>query len=120
MRHHTDTSDGGSGSYRLRSQPNHEQWGRLLNTVLDSGINSIDTANDYGVRASLDRGAAPRSRSARPGSRPYSHTSIVGTSNLDHLQENIRGILRGPLSEDVYVESKRRLDAAGETPSPVE
>ena len=46
--------------------------------------------------------------------------NIVGTSNLDHLQENIRGILRGPLSEDVYVESKRRLDAAGETPSPVE
>ena len=77
----------------LRNQPNHEQWGRLLNTVLV-------------LRYTL--------------AHPYSHTNIVGTSNLDHLQENIRGILRGPLSEDVYVESKRRLDAAGETPSPVE
>ena len=35
----------------LRNQPNHEQWGRLLNAVLDSGINFIDTANDYGVRS---------------------------------------------------------------------
>ena len=41
----------------LRNQPNHEQWGRLLNTVLDSGINFIDTANDYGV-AGITRSAS--------------------------------------------------------------
>ena len=35
----------------LSKQPDHGQWGRLLNAVLDSGINFIDTANDYGVRS---------------------------------------------------------------------
>ena len=33
-----------------RKSPDSRQWGRLLNAVLDSGINFIDTANDYGVR----------------------------------------------------------------------
>ena len=32
-----------------RKHPDDQQWGRLLNGVLDSGINFIDTANDYGV-----------------------------------------------------------------------
>ena len=32
-----------------------EQWGRVLNEVLESGINFLDTANDYGVR--VDRSA---------------------------------------------------------------
>ena len=50
---------------------------------------------------------------------PHSHTNIVGTSNLDHLRENVQGILRGPLSEEVYAEAKRRLDAVGERPTPV-
>jgi len=38
----------------LSKQPDHGQWGRLLNAVLDSGINFIDTANDYGVRSASD------------------------------------------------------------------
>ena len=33
-----------------RKSPDDRQWGRILNRVLDSGINFIDTANDYGVR----------------------------------------------------------------------
>ena len=33
----------------LRGGLDDEHWGVLLNTVLDSGINFIDTANDYGL-----------------------------------------------------------------------
>ena len=47
---------------------------------------------------------------------PHADTNIVGTSNLDHLSENVQGILRGPLSDDEYSEAKRRLDAAGARP----
>ncbi len=43
--------------------------------------------------------------------RRRSHTNIVGTSRLDDMRENIQGILRGPLADDVCAEAKRRLDA---------
>lgn len=50
---------------------------------------------------------------------PHSDTNIVGTSRIDHLEENVAGIMKGPLSPDVYAEAKRRLDAAGEQPEAV-
>jgi aryl-alcohol dehydrogenase-like predicted oxidoreductase len=83
-----------------------DRWQKFEEAGLDELMEEGETRTTFVLRYTL--------------THPYSHTNIVGTSNLDHLQENIRGILRGPLSEDVYVESKRRLDAAGETPSPVE
>ena len=44
------------------------------------------------------------------------HTTIVGTQNLDHLEENVRvATMSGPLPDDVYTEAKRRLDGVGET-----
>ena len=46
-------------------------------------------------------------------SHPRADTNIVGTVNLDHLAENVAGILRGPLSSEEYTEAKRLLDAAG-------
>ena len=45
---------------------------------------------------------------------PHADTIIVGTTNLDHLRENVDAVLSGPLPEDVYDEAKRRLDAVGE------
>ena len=48
---------------------------------------------------------------------PDAHTIIVGTSNLDHLRENVETVHEGPLPADVYAEAKRRLDAAGERPA---
>ena len=45
---------------------------------------------------------------------PHSDTNIVGTTRVDHLEENIAGISKGPLSPATYAEAKRRLDAAGE------
>lgn len=44
---------------------------------------------------------------------PDVHTTIVGTSNPDHLSDNVRAVQKGPLSPDLYAEAKRRLAAAG-------
>ncbi len=47
---------------------------------------------------------------------PDMHTTIVGTQNVDHLDENVRvATMKGPLPEDVYAEAKCRLDGVGET-----
>jgi aryl-alcohol dehydrogenase-like predicted oxidoreductase len=44
-------------------------------------------------------------------------TTIVGTSNLEHLRDNIEAASKGPLPAAVVEEAKRRLDAAGSTPT---
>ncbi|TFH05437.1 MAG: aldo/keto reductase, partial [Spirochaetales bacterium] len=49
-------------------------------------------------------------------SHPGMTTTIVGTKNPAHLAENMRIADRGPLSDGVYAEAKKRLDAAGERP----
>lgn len=47
---------------------------------------------------------------------PHCHTTIVGTLNPAHLQENVAIAAKGALPADVYAEAKRRLDQAGEKP----
>jgi aryl-alcohol dehydrogenase-like predicted oxidoreductase len=47
---------------------------------------------------------------------PHCHTTIVGTLDPAHLQENLAVAEKGPLPDDVYAEAKKRLDAAGESP----
>jgi len=42
-------------------------------------------------------------------SNPDLDTTIVGTTNPDHLQQNVDALLRGPLPADLYEEAKRRL-----------
>ncbi len=42
-------------------------------------------------------------------SQPGCHSTIVGTCNPDHLQENLRSAERGPLPEDVLAEIQRRV-----------
>jgi aryl-alcohol dehydrogenase-like predicted oxidoreductase len=49
-------------------------------------------------------------------SHSFCHTTIVGTLNPEHLQENIRIAEKGPLPKDVYAEAKQRLSQAGEEP----
>jgi aryl-alcohol dehydrogenase-like predicted oxidoreductase len=43
-------------------------------------------------------------------SHPGLSTTIVGTSNLDHLRANIAHAEKGPLPAGVYEDAKRRLD----------
>lgn len=45
-------------------------------------------------------------------SHPHMHTTIVGTKNPKHLDENLRVAEKGPLPADVYEEAKKRLSAA--------
>jgi aryl-alcohol dehydrogenase-like predicted oxidoreductase len=52
-------------------------------------------------------------------SHPDLHTTIVGTSNADHLRDNIATAMKGPLPDDVLAEAKRRLSEAGAVPAPV-
>jgi aryl-alcohol dehydrogenase-like predicted oxidoreductase len=50
-------------------------------------------------------------------SNPDLSTTIVGTVNPDHLQDNVNALLKGPLPADVYEEAKKRLGIAGFSPS---
>jgi aryl-alcohol dehydrogenase-like predicted oxidoreductase len=52
-------------------------------------------------------------------SHPYADTIIAGTLDPEHLAENVAAARRGPLSQDVYEEAKRRLDAAGIKPAAI-
>ena len=49
-------------------------------------------------------------------SLPQLATTIVGTRNPKHLQENLDAAAKGPLPADLYEEAKRRLAAAGSKP----
>jgi aryl-alcohol dehydrogenase-like predicted oxidoreductase len=49
-------------------------------------------------------------------SHPQMSTTIVGTKNPVHLEENLRYARKGELSAEVYEEAKRRLDEAGCSP----
>jgi aryl-alcohol dehydrogenase-like predicted oxidoreductase len=50
-------------------------------------------------------------------SHPDLHTTIVGTINPQHLQDNLNAAQKGPLPPDLYEEAKRRLAAAGSAPA---
>ena len=50
-------------------------------------------------------------------SNPDLDTTIVGTSSIEHLRDNVATANKGPLPEDVVVEAKRRLTAAGARPA---
>ena len=39
-------------------------------------------------------------------SHPYASTNIVGTTNIDHLLENVIAISKGPLSNEIYAEAQ--------------
>ena len=50
-------------------------------------------------------------------SHPDLSTTIVGTSNPDHLRANVEAAAEGPLPAEAYAEAKRRLAAAGSVPA---
>jgi aryl-alcohol dehydrogenase-like predicted oxidoreductase len=51
-------------------------------------------------------------------SHPALDTTIVGTSSIEHLRDNLAVAVKGPLPEDVMSEARRRLAAAGSVPGP--
>jgi aryl-alcohol dehydrogenase-like predicted oxidoreductase len=50
-------------------------------------------------------------------SNPDLDTTIVGTKSVEHLTDNIKAALEGPLPDDVMAEAKSRLAAAGSAPA---
>ena len=50
----------------------------------------------------------------------HTDTNIVGTTNPDHLWENVAAIQRGPMLQSVYAEVKRRMTAVGISPADVD
>ena len=45
-------------------------------------------------------------------SNPNLDTTIVGTTNPEHLAQNVEAVLKGPLPAEVYEEAKRRVSTA--------
>ena len=82
-----------------------DRWDTFEKAGLDELRDEGDSRSSFMLRFTL--------------AHPFAHTVIVGTTNPDHLAENIQAVLKGPLSNEVYSETKRRLIAAGELPSTV-
>jgi aryl-alcohol dehydrogenase-like predicted oxidoreductase len=49
-------------------------------------------------------------------SHPDLDTTIVGTSSIEHLHDNIAAAAKGPLPDALFAEAKNRLTAAGARP----
>jgi len=86
------------------SEGRASRWQKFADAGLDELRDDGDSRTTFILRYTL--------------SHPHSHTNIVGTTRVDHLNENLESIARGPLSDDVYAEAKRRLNAVGESPEP--
>ena len=97
------------GAMELRGQPRgpeipDEDAGRLLNSVLDGGINLIDTSPDYGRSEELMEFVL-RFTLSHPGLS----TTIVGTANPAHLAGNIAIAEQEPLPADLCDQAKKLL-----------
>ena len=79
------------------------RWAAFERAGLEELLEAGESASSFMLRFAL--------------SHPAVHTVIVGTTNVNHLLENVDAALAGPLPDDVYAEARRRLDAAGETPA---
>ena len=81
-----------------------DHWGIFQQTHLDELLEPGESPTAFLLRFTI--------------SHPHCHTTIVGTLQTKHLQDNIKAACKGPLPADVYKETKKRLDAAGEVPEP--
>jgi len=81
-----------------------ERWQRFEAAGMDELVAAGESRTAFLLRFAL--------------THPHIHTLIVGTTNPQHLQENVEAVLAGPLAPDVYTEAKRRLDRVGVRPVP--
>jgi aryl-alcohol dehydrogenase-like predicted oxidoreductase len=83
---------------------------------------SSQTMREFWDRAALDELLDGMTRTAFMLRFTLSHldldTTIVGTSSIEHLRENLVAAAAGPLPEGVLSEAKQRLTAAGASPVP--
>ena len=106
----------GYGAMQLRGAPrarniSEAEAERILNAVLDAGINYIDTS------IGPLQGMTPVEFVLRfTFAHPDMDTTIVGTVNPAHLDTNLAALRKGPLPANLYAEAKRRLAVAGLAP----
>ncbi len=79
-----------------------ERWQKFAEAQLDELRQPGESRSAFVLRYTL--------------SHPHAHTIIAGTTNLDHLRENVASIRQGPLPPEVYQEVKRRLDRVNVRP----
>ena len=114
----------------------HEDW---ISRAAKEGVGIIIRGGVAQGEAGVSRGSDERRQSFRDAhleelleegespsafvlrftlTHPETHTTIVGTTRQEHLRENLDAVLKGPLSDSVYEEAKRRLDSVGERAEP--
>ena len=86
------------------SRGSDERWQSFKDARLDELLEDGESPSAFVLRFTL--------------THPEAHTIIVGTTRQEHLKENLEGVLRGPLSDSVYKEAKKRLDSVGERAEP--
>mgnify|MGYP001341519593 CR=1 FL=1 len=79
-----------------------ERWDKFMEADLDELRDPDEDRTSFILRFTL--------------SHPHTHSIIVGTTSLEHLQQNVAAILKGPLLPETYGEAKKRLDAVGVSP----
>jgi aryl-alcohol dehydrogenase-like predicted oxidoreductase len=84
-----------------------DPWESLAEAMTGLGLDELRTEGESPAQFLL------RFALAHPGL----HTAIVGTKSLAHLADNVKAVEAGPLPDDVLAEAKKRLNAAGVTPS---
>ena len=77
-------------------------WDLFQAAKLDEFVEENETRSAFVLRFTL--------------SHPDIDTVIVGTTNPEHLKQNINAARKGPLSPNIYSEVKERLSKAGNTP----
>ncbi|MFP4380714.1 MAG: aldo/keto reductase [Candidatus Sumerlaeia bacterium] len=81
------------------------------------GKSYLEAFDEVGLDDLLDEGESPSQFLLRYAIANRSlHTTIVGTKSLDHLEENILAVEKGPISSDVLDEANKRLEAKGIVP----
>jgi aryl-alcohol dehydrogenase-like predicted oxidoreductase len=78
------------------------RWGKYDEAKLDDLRNHKESKTSFILRYTL--------------THPNSNTNIVGTSNINHLLENIESVQRGPIPMNIYAEVRRRLTNVGMLP----
>jgi aryl-alcohol dehydrogenase-like predicted oxidoreductase len=81
--------------------PQPDPWTTFEKAGLDELLDEGESRTDFLLRFTL--------------SHPGMHTTIVGTLNPDHLNQNVAAASKGPLAADVYEKAKTQLAAAGQT-----
>jgi aryl-alcohol dehydrogenase-like predicted oxidoreductase len=81
---------------------NQDRWAKFEEAKLDELLGAGESRTAFLLRFTL--------------SHPHCHTTIVGTLNPAHLDDNIAVADQGPLPADVYAEAKKRLAAVGISP----